>query len=438
MNHKKIKKSVATAISGAILSGVLSVPVFASTNTAVSLGYDLTNAQKEDMLKEFGISKNDGDVKIINITVDDIREQLGLGPATSSSAKGNSYSSSYVEIQDSGYGIKVSTNNLTEVTGTMLQNALLTSGITDANVKASSPFPVTGTAALAGILKGFEDVTGEELSLNQKEVAKEEISVTNTLSSATTENGNTLGKDEAALVINEIKTQIIKDSPKTDIAIDRIVTNIVNNYNITLTPEEKSEVVTLMSNINDIGFDYSEMKNSLKQMANNLKTSLDEAGKNLKESGILEKTWNKVMDFTGFAWDKLCNIGNKVKGLIVGIDNIIIEKNGVQYDINGNMLGLVDDSSNDATEGTSVSSEDSITDEALNNSDKETSTNKNISPSTSSSNTTTNDEDDINKTLDNSTPLTTDENTNNKNSVDETLNNNTTSIKENTDIALTN
>ena len=168
MKHKNIKKSIATGLSGVCLAGVLNIPVFASTDIAVSLGNDLTSSQKEDMLNEFGVSKNDNNVTIINITVDDIREQLGLGPATSKSSKNNSYSSSYVKVEKSGYGIKVSTNNLTEVTGSMLQNALLTSGITDANVKASSPFPVTGTAALAGILKGFEDATGEELSLNHK------------------------------------------------------------------------------------------------------------------------------------------------------------------------------------------------------------------------------------------------------------------------------
>lgn len=355
MNHKKIKKTIATALSGICLAGVLNVPVFASTDIAVSLGNDLTSSQKEDMLNEFGVSKNDEDVTVINITVDDIREQLGLGPATSTSSKSNSYSSSYVKIEKSGYGIKVATNNLTEVTGTMLQNALLTSGITNADVKASSPFPVTGTAALAGILKGFEDATGEELSLNQKEVAKEEIGVTNSLSNATKEDGDTLGKDEAALVINEIKTQVIKDSPKTDIAIDRIVTNVFNNYNINLTSEEKSEVVTLMSNINNLDFDYSEMKNSLKQMTDSIKESLNEAGKNLEESGLIEKLWNKIKTLSSTTWDAFCSITNRAKALIVGIDNVIIEKDGVQYDINGNILGLANDDEKSSSSETSSS-----------------------------------------------------------------------------------
>lgn len=303
MKHKNIKKSIATGLSGVCLAGVLNIPVFASTDIAVSLGNDLTSSQKEDMLNEFGVSKNDNNVTIINITVDDIREQLGLGPATSKSSKNNSYSSSYVKVEKSGYGIKVSTNNLTEVTGSMLQNALLTSGITDANVKASSPFPVTGTAALAGILKGFEDATGEELSLNHKEVAKEEINVTNSLSNATTETGQTLGKDEAALIINEIKTQVIKDSPKTDIAIDRIVTNIVNNYNINLTSQEKGQIVTLMSSINDLNFNYGEMKSYLKQMTTNIQESLNKAGKELNESGFINKTWNKIKSLATVSWD---------------------------------------------------------------------------------------------------------------------------------------
>lgn len=367
MKHKNIKKSIATGLSGVFLAGVLNIPVFASTDIAVSLGNDLTSSQKEDMLNEFGVSKNDNNVTIINITVDDIREQLGLGPATSKSSKNNSYSSSYVKVEKSGYGIKVSTNNLTEVTGSMLQNALLTSGITDANVKASSPFPVTGTAALAGILKGFEDATGEELSLNHKEVAKEEISVTNTLSNATIETGQTLGKDEAALIINEIKTQVIKDSPKTDIAIDRIVTNVVNNYNINLTSQEKGQIVTLMSSINDLNFNYDEMKSYLKQMTTNIKESLNKTGKELNESGFINKTWNKIKSLATVSWDSFCSITNKVKALIVGADNVVVEKDGVKYDINGNILGLADESSSNenSTTNTIDKKESENTDEII-------------------------------------------------------------------------
>ena len=50
MKYKNIKKSIATGLSGVCLAGVLNIPVFASTDIAVSLGNDLTLSQKEDML----------------------------------------------------------------------------------------------------------------------------------------------------------------------------------------------------------------------------------------------------------------------------------------------------------------------------------------------------------------------------------------------------
>ena len=154
-----------------IFSG-FSMNVQAQSNERVTLGFDLTDIQEEEMLKDFGVSKDN--VKIDRITNDDIINQLGLDPNDQSNYTGGAYSSSYVKLTTSN-GIIVDATNLTEVTGLMLSNALLTSGVTNAEVKASSPFPVTGTSALAGILKGFESIQGEEISLNNKKTAQKEI-----------------------------------------------------------------------------------------------------------------------------------------------------------------------------------------------------------------------------------------------------------------------
>ena len=205
-------------------------------------------------------------------------------------------------------------------------NALLTSGVTDANVIASAPYPVTGTAALAGILKGFEDATGEELSLNQKEAARDEIKVTTDLgNNVTKEDGTKLDKDEAAVIINDIKTQIIKDSPKNDIDIENIVVNITNNYGVELPKKERAQVVKLMSDINKLDYNYNDMKESLNQMNKNLKETLKEMGKEIKESGIFEKLWNKIKEF--FSW-----IGDLFKG-----DKSSDTNSDIQYDSDGNI-----------------------------------------------------------------------------------------------------
>lgn len=317
------KKLVVLGVTSAFIC-TMATSVFAQgSQKAVSLGANLTEAQKQQMLNEFNINKNEA--KIIEITNDDIRIQLGMDRSKPVPASSKSISSSYVEVLDKG-GIRVKANNLTEVTPTMLMNALLTSGVTDANVIASAPYPVTGTAALAGILKGFEDATGEELSLNQKEAARDEIKVTTDLgNNVTKEDGTKLDKDEAAVIINDIKTQVIKDSPKNDIDIENIVINITNNYGVELPKKERAQVVKLMSDINKLDYNYNDMKESLNQMNKNLKETLKEMGKEIKESGIFEKLWSKIKEF--FSW-----IGDLFKG-----DKSSNTNSDIQYDSNGNI-----------------------------------------------------------------------------------------------------
>lgn len=53
----------------------------------------------------------------------------------------------------------------------MYKNALATAGITDAKVLISAPFPVSGTGALTGIYKAYEDMTGVSLNDLAKNLA---------------------------------------------------------------------------------------------------------------------------------------------------------------------------------------------------------------------------------------------------------------------------
>lgn len=328
MLKRNIKKRLGILSVVVLLVTTMSTSVFAQTNKAVSLGADLSSAQKQQMLNEFGVTKDQA--KIIEITNQDIRIQLGMDTSKPIPASSKSISSSYVEIIDKSKGIRVKTNNLTEVTSTMLMNALLTSGVKDANVIASAPYPVTGTAALAGILKGFEDATGKELSLENKEVAREEIKVTNQV-------GQNIGKDEAAVIMNDIKTQVIKDKPKTDVSIEKIIVNVTNNYNIDLNKQDRAAVVKLMSDVNDLDLDYKIMKDSLNQMGQNLNESLKQAGKELKESGILEKAWKKVEKFGSWLWEKARDFGKWFKGLFTEVETKG-DSDKLQYDENGNLI----------------------------------------------------------------------------------------------------
>lgn len=289
------KNLIKILLSSIIIINLFSNSAFAVEKGRVTFGVDLTDSQEIQMLKDFNVSEND--ITIDRITNEDIINQLGLDPNDKSNYEGGCYSSSYVEVKSDG-GINVESYNLTEVTSLMLSNALVTSGVTDANIIAGSPFPVTGTSALAGILKGFEKAKGEELSLKNKKTAQEEIETTSSL-------GEEIGQDEAAKVINDIKTKVIKESPKNEEEIKKIVEDMIKKYDFELSEEQKSKINTLMININDLNIDYSVVKDTLKNVSNQISDALKESGSALKESGFLQKLIDSFVNFLSSIFNSL-------------------------------------------------------------------------------------------------------------------------------------
>ena len=287
------------ALSLAVLMGLgMASPVFAKSDynpgDILALGSDLTDAQEAALRKYFNAP--DG-TNTIYVTDEVIIKQLGLDPNDPANYAGGCYPSAYVKLLDDNSGINVKATNLTEVTESMLMNALITSGITAADVKVSSPFKVTGTSALSGILAGVEEVGGFEISLKQKETAQKEIETT-------VEVGDEIGSEEASTIINDIKTEVIKEQPKTEEEIKKIVENITKQYNVNISINAKDSIVNLMSDVNDLGLDYSELKSSLKEASNKLSNNLKELGSKLKEEGFFEKIKNWFVDL----WDKFINL----------------------------------------------------------------------------------------------------------------------------------
>ena len=287
------------ALSLAVLMGLgMASPVFAKSDynpgDILALGSDLTDAQEAALRKYFNAP--DG-TNTIYVTDEVIIKQLGLDPNDPANYAGGCYSSAYVKLLDDNSGINVKATNLTEVTESMLMNALITSGITAADVKVSSPFKVTGTSALSGILAGVEEVGGFEISLKQKEAAQKEIETTVKV-------GDEIGSEEASTIINDIKTEVIKEQPKTEEEIKKIVENITKQYNVNISINAKDSIVNLMSDVNDLGLDYSELKSSLKEASNKLSNNLKELGSKLKEEGFFEKIKNWFVDL----WDKFINL----------------------------------------------------------------------------------------------------------------------------------
>ena len=265
---KKSKLLAALVCSASMLIGsvVPSVPAMADAMKVVTLGADLSEDQKNTMLRYFKVDSSQ--VQIIYVTNQDERDHLSsyvpleqIGTRTVSCA--------YVKPTTSG-GIKVRTANLNWVTCNMIASSLSTSGVTNCEVVAACPFEVSGTGALTGIQMAYETASGEKLDETKKELATEEMVVTGNLA-------DSVGQNDATTVINQAKMQVIADNVQNADDIYNIVVNISNNNNVSLTDDELNTIVSLLTQIAQQNYDYSEMQETLERVNDNVTGQADES-----------------------------------------------------------------------------------------------------------------------------------------------------------------
>lgn len=264
------KRISALLICSSIVLGSIT-PAYADGANVVTLGTNLSAEKKQMVLNYFGVKENE--VVILEVNNQEERKYLE-GVATEAQLGTRTYSCAYVQPTSKGNGLNVKTVNLTYVTSSMIASTLTTCGITDANVIAMTPLSggVSGTGALTGIMKAFEDATGKPLDEEKKEIASEELVITGDL-------GENIGQDKATGVINDIKTEIIKNNTQDNIQIADTINNITNNYNVTLTPEQQEKLENLMTKVSEQDYDYKEMKdalNSVKDVVNEKLNSIGE------------------------------------------------------------------------------------------------------------------------------------------------------------------
>lgn len=318
MNKKlnNFKKKFVTLGLTAVLSLSSLGLVFADGARVVTLGANLTQEQKNTMLKYFGVNQNE--VVILEVNNQEERKYL-QGVASEAQLGKKTYSCAYVEPTKSGSGINVKTANITWVTPAMVATTLSTAGLTDADVVIAANFPVSGTGALTGIMKAFEDATGKPLDEDKKELASEELITTGDL-------GEDIGQDKATGIVNDIKTEIIKNDTKDTIQIADTINNVVNNYNVTLSDEQIAKLESLMEKISKQDYNYSEMKNALEGVSNVVNENLSAMGESVNK-GFFDSIKNF---FTGIGdWFKETFSGGEDKdsGILGSTNDSILGEN---------------------------------------------------------------------------------------------------------------
>lgn len=251
-------------------------PVFADATKVVTLGADLSDAQKQTMMKYFNVSADQ--VQILTVTnqdehnhLDNIAPQEQIGSHTLSCA--------YVKPTQSG-GIKVRTANLNWVTGNMIATSLSTSGVKNCEVIAACPMEVSGTGALTGIQMAYEKASGEKLDATKTKLANQEIVTTGELA-------DKVGKDQATTVVNQSKMDVIQNDVQNADEIQNIVINVANQNNISVSQDDIDKIVSLLQQIAQQGYNYDDVKQTLEQVDANTTgastTSAAETGDSMDE-----------------------------------------------------------------------------------------------------------------------------------------------------------
>jgi uncharacterized protein YpuA (DUF1002 family) len=268
-------------------------PVFADSvdessteKSYLVLGKDLTSTEKAKVLDNLGIQ----DESKYNVSYTTHQDEVdALSSYLPASVIGSrALSSVLMTKKASGSGISVyPDDNISYCTKEMYQNALITAGARDVDLRVTAPYRVSGTAALVAAEKSYTLLTGKKLSQDAKDAANQEIVTTQDVAKDTGD------KAKAAELMAALKQDVAKqgtdyDRDKASDALDELC----NKENVQLSDGTKEEVLDLMDKISKSGID----ENTLKEQAGNIYSKIK--GIDLSNSkGMLSQAGEAVKDF---------------------------------------------------------------------------------------------------------------------------------------------
>lgn len=226
----------------------------------VVFGADLTAEERDEVLKLFGLSSTieQDPARVLTVTISEERFYLD-GKVPSDKIGQRSISSIFIRALPEGSGVKVSTHNISYCTAEMYESILATVGITDAEIVVASPRPVSGTAALTGIYKAYESMTGSLISEYIKRAGFEEMLTTWDLAEV-------IGSDEATEVIIELKKILDVTQTMSDDEVKECIRTIANDNDVVLTEEQVGQILTLGRTLE--GLDVEQIRQRALGLAN--------------------------------------------------------------------------------------------------------------------------------------------------------------------------
>ena len=255
---KKFRR-ITTLLLAVMLIAAMCVPAYADNGmTRAVIGADLNEDQVAAVYQAFGVERG----SCIEMKVTNAEERQYLEGYVDSSLIGTrSISSVYVQLLSDGSGMDVTTSNITWCTPEMYISALATAGITDAKVVVAAPFGVSGTAALTGVYKAYEDMTGKKLDDVAKLVSTQELTITGELAQE-------IGNMDSTSIVQDLKMMLDETQNMTDEQIRQEVIQIAAQYNVSLTETQIQQLITLCRSLEKL--DADQLKARVEEVQNTL------------------------------------------------------------------------------------------------------------------------------------------------------------------------
>lgn len=259
----KIKKQILAGALALATTFTMNVPALAAdSDYCVALGADLSAEEKSKVLGIMDLSEDDLDGH--EVTVTNQEEHKYLDDYLSASVIGSrALSSVYVREASDGYGIQVTTHNITYCTTGMYQNALATAGLKDATVVVAGPFDLSGTAALIGAVKAYSELSGEPIQAEALEAATDELVTTGEIA-------EDIGSSDAEALVGAVKDTIVAEGITDEDGINQAIDDAAKKLDITLSDEDKAKINDVMQKVGDLDLNADDLKEQAKQLYDKL------------------------------------------------------------------------------------------------------------------------------------------------------------------------
>lgn len=233
----------------------------------LALGADLSDEQRSTVLALMGINPaNLEEYDVVYVTNQEEHQYLD-SYIEASKIGSKSWSSVVIAEREAGSGLNISTHNITYCTVGMYKNALATAGITDADIIVAGPKEISGTAALVGVFKAYEEMTGEDVGDNVVDAALHELVITGELEAAI----DGLSNEEVEEFIAYIKSVIAENDLSDEVSIDKVISDACDKYGVTLSDAERQQIMDLLLKITSLGIDLDGLVDYAQSLYNSYK-----------------------------------------------------------------------------------------------------------------------------------------------------------------------